>query len=926
MFRAAKGDPLAKYASEIAKINSYADEIAALSDEQIKEEIQGYKAELTEIKDQDKIFKKLAELRPRVFALTREAAKRAIGQFHYDVQLAGGIALADGKIAEMKTGEGKTLTATLPIALFALAGRGAHLVTVNDYLARWHASIMGKVYNQLGLTTASIQHEASFKYDTSFQPEQEEIDAIEGQIQGLVLDVKHMRPVPRQEAYAADITYGTNNEYGFDYLRDNMVQQLNQLRQRELFFVIVDEVDSILIDEARTPLIISQPDTDPTDKYVEFSKMVDRLQENEDYNVDEKHKAATLSDDGIDKIQKILNIENIYDTSKGVITLHHIEQALRAKTLYLKDRDYVVRDGEIIIVDEFTGRLMFGRRYSEGLHQAIEAKEGVKIQQESKTLATITFQNLFRLYGRLAGMTGTAKTEEEEFFKIYQLEVIQIPTNNPMVRTDLPDLIYKNENGKFMAIAKDVKERHKNGQPVLIGTVSIAKNELLAEHLKKEGVPFELLNAKNHEREAQIIAQAGKYGAVTLATNIAGRGVDILLGGNPIDKDEAAKVREAGGLAVIGTERHESRRIDNQLRGRAGRQGDPGSSQFYVSMGDDLMRLFGGERMQSMMTTLRIPDDQPVEAKLVSRSIESAQKKIEGLNFDTRKHVLEFDDVLNNQRTVVYKRRRKYLAGQTEKTDVKSEVLEMLRDEIEFIVESNFEAHENEAAALKEIFETVNTIFPVGDSVRTVAEEAMANAANREFVLIDELYNEAVKALEAKEAEIGAERYQEIMGYISLQAIDTLWMEHLDTMDHLRDSVRLRGYGQRDPLVEYKREGFELFQRLLAEIDKQVIYSILKVHTHEDPNQQHQAPANIVLSGSDAAASALGGESNTPALQQQVVDANADTDPRAAGMGRNDKCYCGSGAKYKKCGLVNSAEHQKNLAGGSSTKHAITGG
>lgn len=928
MFRAAKGDPLAKYASEIAKINGFAEDVGKLSDDAIKAEISDYKAELKKVTEQDKVFKKLLEIRPRVFALTREAGKRAIGQFHYDVQLAGGIALADGKIAEMKTGEGKTLTATLPIALFALAGRGAHLVTVNDYLARWQASLMGKVFDQLGLTTASIQHESSFKYDTSFQPEQEEIDAIEGQIQGLVLDVKHMRPVSRQEAYAADITYGTNNEYGFDYLRDNMVQQINQLRQRELFFVIVDEVDSILIDEARTPLIISQPDTDPTDKYVEFSKMVDRLQENEDYNVDEKHKAATLSDDGIDKIQNILNIENIYDTSKGVITLHHIEQALRAKTLYLKDRDYVVRDGEIIIVDEFTGRLMFGRRYSEGLHQAIEAKEGVKIQQESKTLATITFQNLFRLYGRLSGMTGTAKTEEEEFFKIYQLEVVQIPTNNPMVRGDLPDLIYKNESGKFMAIAKDVKERHKNGQPVLIGTVSIAKNELLAEHLKKEGIPFELLNAKNHEREAQIIAQAGKYGAVTLATNIAGRGVDILLGGNPIDKEEAAKVRDAGGLAVIGTERHESRRIDNQLRGRAGRQGDPGSSQFYVSMGDDLMRLFGGERMQSMMTTLRIPDDQPVEAKLVSRSIESAQKKIEGLNFDTRKHVLEFDDVLNNQRTVVYKRRRKYLAGQTEKADVKSEILEMLRDEIEFIVESNFEAHENEADALKEIFETVNTIFPVGETVRGVAEEAMANAANREFVLIDELNNEAVKALEAKEAEIGAERYQEIMGYISLQAIDTLWMEHLDTMDHLRDSVRLRGYGQRDPLVEYKREGFELFQRLLAEIDKQVIYSVLKVHTHEDPQAQGQAPANIVLSGSDAAASALGsgGGANTPAPQQQVVDANADTDPRAAGMGRNDKCYCGSGAKYKKCGLVNSAEHQRNLAGGSSTKHAVTGG
>ncbi len=925
LFKAAKGDPLAKYASEIAKINSYKDEIAALSDEAIKEEIQKYKTELTEIKDQVAIFKKLAELRPRVFALTREASKRARGQFHYEVQLAGGIALAEGKIAEMKTGEGKTLTATLPIALFALAGRGTHLVTVNDYLARWQASDMGKVYDQLGLTVASIQHEASFKYDTSYQPEQEEIDRIEGETQGLVLDVKHMRPVSRQEAYAADITYGTNNEYGFDYLRDNMVQQVSALRQRELFFVIVDEVDSILIDEARTPLIISQPDTDPTDKYVQFSKMVHQLQENEDYNVDEKHKAATLTDAGIDKIQKILNIENIYDTSQGVTTLHHIEQALRAKTLYLKDRDYVSRDGEIVIVDEFTGRLMFGRRYSEGLHQAIEAKEGVKIQQESKTLATITFQNLFRLYGRLSGMTGTAKTEEEEFFKIYQLEVVQIPTNNEMVRKDLPDLIYKNEEGKFKAIAKDVKERHKNGQPVLIGTVSIAKNELLADYLKKEGVTFELLNAKNHEREAQIVAQAGKYGAVTLATNIAGRGVDILLGGNPVNKEEAEKVRAAGGLAVIGTERHESRRIDNQLRGRSGRQGDPGSSQFYVSMGDDLMRLFGGEKMQSMMTTLRIPDDQPVEAKLVSRSIESAQKKIEGLNFDTRKHVLEFDDVLNNQRTVVYKRRRKYLAGQTERADVKEEILEMLRDEIEYIVESNFEVQDNEELALKEIFETVNTIYPVAESVKATAQEAMQNAANREFVLIDELYKGAANLLEAKEQEIGPDQYRGIMDYMILNSIDTLWMEHLDTMDHLRDSVRLRGYGQRDPLVEYKREGFELFQRLLAEIDKQVIYSILKVHTHQANELHGNGPANLVLSGSDAAANALTGEGAAPAAQQQVVDANADTDPRAVGIGRNDKCYCGSGSKYKKCGLINSPEHQKNLAGGSKT-HAVTGG
>lgn len=909
-------DPLKTYASEIAKINGFKDEIAALSDDQIREEISKLKTDFEAIKEESKVFKKLAEIRPRVFALTREASKRSRGQFHYDVQIAGGIAMSEANIAEMKTGEGKTLTATLPLVLFSLAGRGAHLVTVNDYLARWQASDMGRLFSFLGLSVASIQHEASFMYDQTFQPEQEEIDEIEGGTQGLVLDVKHMRPISRQEAYRADITYGTNNEFGFDYLRDNMVQQVSQLRQRDLFFVIVDEVDSILIDEARTPLIISQPDTDPTDKYYSFAKIVGQLQENEDYNVDEKHKAASLTDVGIDRIQQILKIDNIYDTSQGVTTLHHIEQALRAKTLFLKDRDYVVRDNEIVIVDEFTGRLMFGRRYSEGLHQAIEAKENVKIQQESKTLATITFQNLFRLYSRLSGMTGTAKTEEEEFFKIYKLEVVQIPTNQAMIRNDASDLIYKNQDGKFAAIARDVKERHKKGQPVLIGTVSIAKNELLAEHLKREGLKFELLNAKNHEREAQIIAQAGRLNQITLATNIAGRGVDILLGGNPIDKEEAEKVREAGGLAVIGTERHESRRIDNQLRGRAGRQGDPGSSQFYVSMEDDLMRLFGGDRMQNMMNTLRIPDDQPIEAKLVSRSIESAQKKIEGLNFDTRKHVLEFDDVLNSQRGVIYKRRRQYLSGQAENThNIREEVLDLIRDEIEYIVQSNFDSNDNPTDAVKEIFETVNTIYPISSENRKKFELAVENAANREFALIDELTAGAVKAFESKEAEVTPETFEQVMRFLMLQSIDTLWMEHLDTMDHLRDSVRLRGYGQRDPLIEYKKEGYRLFQNLLDDIDNRVIYSIYKVGIESHEGHNHApVPANVVLSASE------GGEAATISSNEAT-----DSDPRAVNIGRNDMCYCGSGKKYKKCGLINSDEHQKNLAG-TGTKHAVVGG
>lgn len=906
IFSFSGGNGLGKYQSELAKINGLAEEVGALSDEAIRAEVTAFKEELAKLTETDKVLKKLAEIRPRMFALTREAAKRSLGQFHYDVQVIGGLALSEGRIAEMKTGEGKTLTATLPLALFALAGRGAHLVTVNDYLARWQASLMGKVFHQLGLTTASIQHEASFFYDPTYQPEQEEIEALESETRGLVLDVKHMRPVTRQEAYRADITYGTNNEYGFDYLRDNMVQHRNQLRQRDLFYAIVDEVDSILIDEARTPLIISQPDTEPTDKYYQFAKLVDRLQENEDYTVDEKHKATNLSDEGITKIEGILNVANIYDTSEGVTTLHHIEQALRAKTLYKKDRDYVIRDGEIIIVDEFTGRLMFGRRYSQGLHQAIEAKENVKIQQESKTLATITFQNLFRLYDRLSGMTGTAKTEEEEFFKIYQLEVTQIPTNREMVREDHSDLVFKNEAGKFAAIARDVKERHQKGQPVLIGTVSIAKNELLADELKKVGLPFEMLNAKNHEREAQIIAQAGRLGAITVATNIAGRGVDILLGGNPVDKEEAEKVRTAGGLAVIGTERHESRRIDNQLRGRAGRQGDPGSSQFYVSMADDLMRLFGGERMQRMMETLKIPDDQPIEAKLVSRSIESAQKKIEGLNFDTRKHVLEFDDVLNHQRKNIYNRRRKYLAGREEdqstesKQVIRDEILESLKQRLAEITTAHF-ANLDYNDALEQILNEASGLLPnLDDAAKGIINETLANAADREFVIVYELQKLAQNAIEQKTVEIGEDLYENILRSITLQTIDRLWMEHLDTMDHLRDSVRLRGYGQRDPLVEYKKEGHALFQRLLSDIDQQILGGALRVgiqtHTDEQGNQHHHATIN--LSGGSTS-------SEAPTAMEEPKD------PRAQGIGRNDPCYCGSGKKYKKCGLINSPEHQK---------------
>lgn len=876
--------PLAKWSKELAQAGGHAEGVGKLEQTEIQKEIAGFKAELSGLSEKAEISQRLKEIAPRVFALTREAAKRAIGQYHYDVQLVGGFALAENHIAEMKTGEGKTLTATLPLVLYSLTGKGAHLVTVNDYLARWQASLMGPIYHYLGISVASIQHEQSFLYDTGYKPEDEEIKKLEGETKGLVMDVKHMRPISRREAYAADITYGTNNEFGFDFLRDNMVQHQSQMVQRDLFFAIVDEVDSILIDEARTPLIISSPDADPTDKYYEFARIVEQLADQEDFAVDEKHKAASLTDAGITKIEKILKVPNIYDTSKGVTTIHHIEQALRAKTLFKKDRDYVVRDGEIIIVDEFTGRLMFGRRYSEGLHQAIEAKEGVKIQAESKTLATITFQNLFRLYMFLSGMTGTAKTEEEEFFKIYKLTVEQVPTNKPMVRQDMPDMVYKTEEAKFRAIAKEVKERNAKGQPILIGTVSIAKNELLAEFLKKEGLQFEILNAKNHEREAQIISQAGRFKAITLATNIAGRGVDILLGGNPIDPEEAKAVREAGGLHILGTERHESRRIDNQLRGRAGRQGDPGSSQFFVSMEDDLMRLFGGEKMKNLMTTLGLPDDQPIAARLVSRSIEQAQKKIEGLNFDTRKHVLEFDDVLNHQRNVIYKRRRKYLSGTPESkgVDLKEEILGMVRQELGEVVAYHLNLPEEQAgdkhSPSGEILKTANTIFPVSKELVESVKKAQEDSASVEFAITDILVKAAEDTWEVRERDMGKEIFEGAQRFVALQALDTLWMEHLDTMDHLRDSVRLRGYGQRDPLVEYKKEGFAMFQRMTAEINKQVVYSIFKISVQVEPQAQAQ---KMELSGSGPKA--------------------GTGDPKFQGVGRNDPCPCGSGKKFKKC-------------------------
>ncbi|MBI4101345.1 MAG: preprotein translocase subunit SecA [Candidatus Nealsonbacteria bacterium] len=788
----------------VEKINSLEKDFEGFSDEKLKEKTGDLKEGLAK-------GDTLEDILPEAFALAREASKRTLGQRHFDVQLIGGIVLHQGKIAEMKTGEGKTLTATLPIFLNALAGKGCHLVTVNDYLARRDAVWMGQIYRLLGLSVGILNHEQSFLYDPDFKKPPEEKEKQRDALGSFFVVEDFLRPCSRKEAYGADITYGTNNEYGFDYLRDNMAYDSGQQVQRGYNFAIVDEVDSILIDEARTPLIISAPDMESSRWYQEFSKIIPKLDPKTDYQIDEKMKAVTLTEGGIGKIEQILGGGNIYE-EKGIKYVHHLEQALRAEALFKRDRDYVVKDGQVVIVDEFTGRLMPGRRWSGGLHQAIEAKENVQVQPESLTLASITFQNYFRMYKKLAGMTGTASTSAEEFDKVYKLEVVAVPTNKPMVRRDLADKIFKTEQGKFEALVREIKERNQKGQPVLVGTTSIVKNEYLGKLLEREGVAHQVLNAKNHEKEGEIIAQAGKSRAVTIATNMAGRGVDIILGGNPASPDEALKVREAGGLHVIGTERHEARRIDNQLRGRSGRQGDPGSSQFFVSLEDDLMRIFGGDRIKSLMTALKIPENEAIESGLVSRAIEEAQSKVEGMNFDLRKHVLEYDDVMNKHREVIYKKRREML----------------------------------EVADWKE---------------RIVAEG-----------------EEQKKALEEKIKELG-DNFNQVARFVSLRVLDMLWIEHLENMEYLRDSVRLRAYGQRDPLVEYKTEGHKMFQQLLQTFEKMVVETVLKASLK----------------------------------QESAKTAPVSATPSAPRVGRNDPCPCGSGKKYKRCGAENTEEHQRNI-------------
>ena len=807
------------YTPMVKRINDLEKDFENLTDDALKAKTTAYQERL-------KKGELLENILPEAFATVREATKRTLKQRHFDVQLIGGMVLHYGNIAEMKTGEGKTLVATLPAYLNALSGKGVHVVTVNDYLARRDTVWMGQIFSFLGLSVGVINNAGSYLYDPAHIERDLERDTI-GSFKVLY---EFLRPCAREDAYRADVTYGTNSEFGFDYLRDNTALDALTLRQREHAYAIVDEIDSILIDEARTPLIISMPSTDSENLYVVFKNIVENFVEGTDYEVDEKFKSVTLKDPGIEKAERALGIENIY-TDKGIKYVHHLETAARAKALFIRDKEYVVREGEVIIVDEFTGRLQPGRRWSEGLHQAVEAKEGVTIQKESRTAASITYQNYFRLYKKLSGMTGTALTSAEEFYKVYGLETIGIPTNQPVARLDLNDLIFQTEQGKFQALATLVKEKNKTGQPVLIGTVSIEKNEMLSAYLAKEGIPHEILNAKNHENEGEIIAQAGRKAKVTVATNMAGRGVDIKLGGNPATQEQYEEVKRLGGLHVIGTERHEARRIDNQLRGRSGRQGDPGSTQFFVSLEDSLMRVFARDSIKKLMGRFGIPEDQPIENRLITRSLEAAQTKIEGLHFDARKRILEYDDVLNQQRTSIYSRRRKILIG-------------------------------------------------TNDDVVAVLEELAGSDEGLTTVIKD------------RKELLGEQDFYLVARRLFLQVTDMHWMEHLEVMDYMRSSVNLRAYGQRDPLVEYKKEGLRLFKEMQEAINEEIRTLVPHIGAgafakEEERIKKAQARAVFLGGGMDAA--------------PQPPQAVKHTTPSGEKLGRNDPCYCGSGKKYKKC-------------------------
>jgi preprotein translocase subunit SecA len=824
---------LKKFFAIADTIDSLEPSIQALSDAELR-------AKTDEFKNRLENGESLDDLLPEAFAVVREAAKRVLGMRHFRVQLVGGMVLHQGDIAEMKTGEGKTLVSTLPAYLNALTGKGVHIVTVNDYLAKRDREWMGQVFEFLGLTVG--------------------------------LNLPQMSPEEKRAAYQADITFGTNNEFGFDYLRDNMVLYPEQLTQRELNYAIIDEVDSILIDEARTPLIISGQANKATDLYYTADKVVRRLKRDEDYTVDIKTKQVALTEDGVKKVENFLGVENLYDM-RNITLNHHVQQALKAHVLMKRDEDYVVNEDGVVIVDEFTGRLMYGRRYSDGLHQAIEAKEGLQVQRESMTLATITLQNYFRLYKKLSGMTGTAKTEEEEFRKIYNMDVYQIPTNRPMIRKDLSDVLYKTEEAKFKAVVEEIARRHEKGQPVLVGTVSIEKSERLSRALKKRGIPHEVLNAKNHAREAEIIARAGQRGAVTIATNMAGRGTDIVLGEG---------VAELGGLHVLGTERHESRRIDNQLRGRSGRQGDPGSSQFFLSLSDDLMRRFGAENLESMLERLGLPDDQPIEGKMFSKAVANAQRKVEANNFDARRWVLQYDDVLNQQREIIYKQRREVLTSD----DLKDVVLGMAKSTIENIVNAHTAEELEEEWDLEAIIDYVESnLLPEG----RIDEEELENKEPAE--MIDLIYDEVARYYEEKKEEMGNERLQEFSKVVILRTVDRKWMDHIDAMEQLRQGIHLRAYGQDNPLRAYQFEGFAMFEEMVREIQEEVIKYVMKSVIHEEEELEREEVAINAIAHS-------GGSDEGETPKKQPIR-------RADKVGRNEPCPCGSGKKYKNCCLKN---------------------
>jgi len=829
IFGSANDREIKRLMPKVAEINALEPNISKLTDEELRNKTFEFKQKLQN-------GSTLNDILPEAFAVTREAGKRVLNMRHFDVQLIGGMVLHSGKVAEMRTGEGKTLVATLPVYLNALSGKGVHVVTVNDYLARRDSEWMGQLYRFLGLTVGTIVH--------------------------------GLNDPQRHEAYHADITYGTNNEFGFDYLRDNMKFRLEDFVQRDLNFAIVDEVDSILIDEARTPLIISGPTDDSTDKYYLINSVIPVLQNIEDYTIDEKSRSAALTESGVNKIEKALRVSNLY-APEHMELVHHVHQALKAHAIFKRDVDYVVKEGEVIIVDEFTGRLMPGRRYSDGLHQALEAKEGVNIENENQTLATVTFQNYFRMYNKLAGMTGTADTEATEFNAIYKLEVCVIPTNRPMVRDDRQDMVYKTTKAKYNAVCTEIEESFQNKRPVLVGTISIEKSEYLSQLLKKRGVPHNVLNAKQHEREAEIVAQAGQPGAITIATNMAGRGTDIVLGPG---------VKEMGGLHIIGTERHESRRIDNQLRGRAGRQGDPGSSRFYLSLEDDLLRIFQGEKIKGYMDRFKMEEDIPIESKLISRAIENAQKKVEGHNYDIRKHLLEYDDVLNKQREVVYALRRLILKGE----NTKALISDIVREQVESVCNAFASTKTSTEWDTKSILEFLTTSF---DSVLGLSDESLKLVDGRDQ-LVNEICKRAQELYDIREKQMTSEVMRQLEQMIYLGSIDQLWKDHLLNMDHLKEGVGLRGYGQKDPLVEYKKEGFSLFKLMDDQVKMDVITKLYRVQVTRQEEVQELQPKEQEMHF-------MHGAEEDSQLQPTLRSEEK--------VGRNDPCPCGSGKKYKKC-------------------------